>query len=38
MAASAVGDVKENSMHQPLLSGVIVWAGVFSQYRTALHL
>ncbi len=38
MAASAVGDIKENSMLQPLLSGVTVWAGVSSQYRTALHL
>ncbi len=38
MAASAVGDVKENSMHQSLLSGVTVRAGVSSPYRTALHL
>ncbi len=38
MAASAVVDIKENSMHQPMLSGVTVWAGVSSQYRIVLHL
>ncbi len=38
MAASTFGDIKENSMHQPMLSGVTVWAGVSSQYRIALHL
>ena len=35
MAANDVGDVEDSAMHQPPL--VLVWAGVSSQYRTALH-
>ncbi len=42
MAANAVGDIKENAMHQPLLAPneplEVVWVGLFSQYRTTQHL
>lgn len=44
MAANDVGDVKKSVMHQPLLSPdgplvvvALVWAGVSTQYTTALH-
>lgn len=39
MAASDVGVIKESDIYQPLLADepLLVWSGVSSQYKTALH-